>query len=190
MRFDSHLNVLLTAAVGLVNAVTPGHDGAQVMAVPDGAERATAVGRVLVSRGRPAVVTPAEGAELASYANTVRAVFVASAADEPDVAARLVNELLLRTGARPQLDHGPDGWGLHFHGSDDSVVIGWAAGIASALAICAGQRPGRRPRCLRSRPLRPGVRRHLQERHPTLLLHPLPEPRQGRSPPSPPVSAI
>ncbi len=138
MRFDSHLNVLLTAAVGLVNAVTPGHDGAQVMAVPDGAERATAVGRVLVSRGRPAVVTPAEGAELASYADTVRAVFVASAADEPDVAARLVNELLLRTGARPQLDHGPDGWGLHFHGSDDSVVIGWAAGIASALAICAG----------------------------------------------------
>lgn len=138
VRFDSHLEALLEAAVGLVNAVTPGHDGAAVMAVPNGAERATAIGRVLVSRGRHADITPAEGAELASYADTVRAVFVATAAGQSDTAAGLVNDLLLRTGARPQLDQGPEGWGLHFHGADDGVVIGWAAGIASALAICAG----------------------------------------------------
>ncbi|MGA8845639.1 MAG: CGNR zinc finger domain-containing protein [Nocardioides sp.] len=138
MRFDSHLEALLGAAVGVVNAVTPGFDGAHAMVVPDGTERADAIGRVLVSGGRPARVTPAEGAELASYADSVRAVFVASAAGETGAAARLVNDLLLRTGARPQLDRGPEGWGLHFHGSDDSVVIGWIAGISSALAICIG----------------------------------------------------
>ncbi len=138
MRFDSHLETLLAAAVGLVNAVTPGHDGATVQSVPRGAERAAAVSGVLVSRGRPARVTVAEADELTAYAATVREVFTARAGGDLDRAADLVNDLLLRTGARPQLDRGPDGWGLHFHGADDDVVVGWAAGIASALAICAG----------------------------------------------------
>lgn len=138
VRFDSHLETLLDAAVGLVNVVTPGHDGSVAVQEPVGVERSAAISGVLVSAGRPARVSVAEGAELAAYAVTVRAVFVASAAGEVDAAARLINELLLQTGARPQLDYGPDGWGLHFHGADDSVVLGWTAGLASALAICAG----------------------------------------------------
>ncbi len=138
MRFDSHLEALLAAAVGLVNVATPGYDGARAHVVPEGGERSTTIGRVLTSRGRPAVVSVAEADELTAYAAQVRAVFAASAAGDLDAASELVNRMLLQTGARPQLDRGPDGWGLHFHGADDGVVVGWSAGLASALAICAG----------------------------------------------------
>ena len=138
MRFDSHIETLLAATVALVNAVTPGHDGATAVTPPVGEALEDAVGGALVSQGRHARVTPAQGAELASYAASLRAVFVATDAGEVDRAAGLVNDLLARTGARPRLDQGPEGWGLHFHGADDGVVLGWSAGLASALAVCVG----------------------------------------------------
>ena len=138
VRFDSHIETLLDAAVGLVNGLTLGHDGTAPVTPPTGAERAALAGDVLVSQGRSARVSVAQGTELASYAVQVRDVFVATAAGEVDRAADLVNDLLARTGARPRLDRGPEGWGLHFHGADDGVVLGWTAGFASALAICVG----------------------------------------------------
>lgn len=95
-------------------------------------------GGALVSQGRSAVVTIGQAAQLAGYADLVRAVFVATDAADLDAAAERVNDLLARTEARPRLDRGPEGWGLHFHGADDGVVLGWAAGLASALALCLG----------------------------------------------------
>lgn len=138
MHFDSHVETLLTAAVGLVNTVTPGHDGTAQTAMPGSADLARTVGEVLVSQGRHSRVTATQAAELASYAALVRGVFVASDGGDVDLAATRVNDLLERTGARPRLDRGTDGWGLHFHSADDGVVLGWAAGFASALALCVG----------------------------------------------------
>ena len=54
-------------------------------------------------------------------------------------AAETVNALLRDSGARPQLDEDPaDGWHLHFHGADDSVVLGWTAGCATGMAMAVG----------------------------------------------------
>ena len=138
MRFDSHVEALLAASVGLVNHLTPGHDGITPVEAPSGRERRATCARVLVSLGRSPAVTPTQGAELAAYAVLVREVYVATATGAVDDAARLVNDLLRRTGARPQLDLAPDGWVLHFHGPDDGLVVGWSAGIAAALALCLG----------------------------------------------------
>jgi predicted RNA-binding Zn ribbon-like protein len=42
------------------------------------------------------------------------------------------------THARPQLDRTDQGWNLHFHGADDTLANGWAAGCASGLALALG----------------------------------------------------
>lgn len=138
MRFDSHVETLLAAAVGLVNLLTPGHDGTQPVAPPTGVGATAAVGAVLVSQGRRSRVTAADARRLGGVARELREVF--AAVDRGDVgrAAVLVNALLESTGARPRLDRFEDGWSLHFHGPDDGVVVGWSAGFASALALCVG----------------------------------------------------
>ncbi|QHA02116.1 hypothetical protein GQF42_00980 [Streptomyces broussonetiae] len=68
----------------------------------------------------------------------MRAVFEAVDGGHINQAAQLVNDLLRTTGARPQLDR-VDGepWQVHFHGSDDTLSVGWSAGCATALALAA-----------------------------------------------------
>jgi predicted RNA-binding Zn ribbon-like protein len=47
--------------------------------------------------------------------------------------------MLADTGARPRLDrHDGEPWHLHFHGAEDSLVTGWAAGCATGLAVVLG----------------------------------------------------
>ncbi len=139
MNFDSHVLRLLTAAVGLVNELTAGHLGTHDVAVPRGSRRREAVARVLAGDGRPPEVSTAEGDHLAVTAVALRVVFEAADAGRVDDAAAAVNRLLGSTGARPQLDRFADGrWSLHFHGVDDSLAVGWAAGCASALALALG----------------------------------------------------
>lgn len=68
-----------------------------------------------------------------------RIVFEAAHTDDTDRAAHEVNALLLDTNARPQLDQtGSPGWSLHFHGADDTLANGWAAGCAAGLAMALG----------------------------------------------------
>ena len=51
----------------------------------------------------------------------------------------MLNALLKRTGARPQLDPlDAGGWHVHFHGSTDALATGWAAGCATGLALAIG----------------------------------------------------
>lgn len=138
MRFDSHVETLLAAAVGLVNGLTPGHDGPTPYDAPHGPALAAAAREALVSQGRRSRVTAEQARELAGWAGRVRPVFVAGDAGRTDEAARLVNALLADTQARPRLDRFDDGWSLHFHGPDDGVVLGWMAGVASALALVVG----------------------------------------------------
>ena len=63
----------------------------------------------------------------------------AVAAEQTEAAVRLVNDMLATTGARPRLDrHDGEPWHLHFHGAEDSLVTGWAAGCATGLAVVLG----------------------------------------------------
>jgi predicted RNA-binding Zn ribbon-like protein len=66
-------------------------------------------------------------------------VFEEASAGAIDDAAAQVNALLIRTGARPELErHDGQSWHLHYHAADNSLPNGWAAGCATGLAVVLG----------------------------------------------------
>jgi hypothetical protein len=139
MRFDSHVLALLEAVVGLVNGLTPGAAQGALRESPSAAERTVVLREVLTTPSGVPRITHDDAARLTTIAHRLRFVFKAVEEDDIDAAARAVNHLLRDFGARPQLDHAPaDGWNVHFHGSDDSLVVGWTAGCAAALALALG----------------------------------------------------
>lgn len=143
MLFDSHVANLLETTVKLVNRLTPGLDGGHAVPVPKG-ERAlrVAVRDSINSQGYDVSLRGVRADDARMIGSTVtEARRVIEDIDREDLAtaARRVNVLLRRTGARPQLDtHGPGVWNLHFHGPDDTFGVGWSAGIAAGLAMALG----------------------------------------------------
>ncbi len=141
MTFDSHVLNLVDVASRLVNALTPGLDGGHEVALPTGPERVRATAAALGGNGRTTPhVTPKQATSLAAYAGQMRRVFDAAEAGDLTEATRVLNRILERTGARPQLDPLPDGdgWHVHFHGTTDGLATGWAAGCATGLALAIG----------------------------------------------------
>ena len=185
MNFNSHTDVAVRVAVALVNLLTPGEDRGRGYQPPEDDERTAAVGAVLhASGGREA--TWEEAAELCFVAAELRGVFEAVSTGAIDDAAARVNEMLIRTGARPELErHDGQSWHLHFHAADNSLPNGWAAGCATGLAVVLGGSHVRPARRLHRTSVRPGLRRHLTQRHPAVLLHVLSEQSQDRRLPGP-----
>ncbi|WP_235534681.1 CGNR zinc finger domain-containing protein [Nocardioides sp. Soil777] len=138
------MTVLLDAGVALVNATTPGHDGTDPVGAPTGRELQEAVRHALTRDDYRPTVSPATAVLLADVAADVRAVYVAAGSGDLDAAAARVNDLLERTDARPRLTHTETGWDLHFHGPDQTVARGWAAGLAAGLALALGSDRGGR----------------------------------------------
>jgi predicted RNA-binding Zn ribbon-like protein len=134
------MDVVVTVAVSLVNMLTPGQDRGQPHPPPDDAGLpGTATAALRTGNPETRDVSLPEAIELRSIAAQLRAVFEAVAAGDVDSAARKVNHLLAATGAHPWLDrHDGEPWHLHFHGSQDSLVTGWAAGCATGLAVVLG----------------------------------------------------
>ncbi|MEV6756589.1 CGNR zinc finger domain-containing protein [Streptomyces sp. NPDC051214] len=131
---------LLDAAVSLVNALTDGERQGRPYTAPHGDRLPEAVHEALpLSDARDAAIDPDHAAYLARTAQQLREVFDAVDTGRTDNAAELVNGLLRTTGARPQLDH-VDGepWQVHFHGTTDTLALGWSAGCATALALAIG----------------------------------------------------
>lgn len=140
MTFDSHVLNLVDVAARLVNAVTPGLDGGHEVAMPSGPSRQRAVAEALGGGDRRTpVVTARQAISLAAHAVQMRRVFEATERGDLAEAARVLNVMLKRTGARPQLDPlAEGGWHVHFHGTTDSLATGWAAGCATGLALAIG----------------------------------------------------
>lgn len=140
MAFDSHVLTLVDVAARLVNALTPGWRGGQAVEAPTGAERVRATAEALGGEGRRVPqVRPHEADALAELATELRVAFEAAHEGDLARAAATVNALLAATGARPQLDPLPGGgWHVHFHGTDDTLATGWAAGCATGLALALG----------------------------------------------------
>jgi predicted RNA-binding Zn ribbon-like protein len=139
--FTSHTSAVVTVAVRLANALTPGEAHGRPFVPPTGGGLPAAVTAALRAGRRDDVptVTPGEAAEFLAVAAAIREVFDAVASGCTDAAARLVNEMLARTGARPRLDrHDGEPWHLHFHGAEDSLVTSFAAGCATGLAVVLG----------------------------------------------------
>jgi predicted RNA-binding Zn ribbon-like protein len=134
------MDAVVTVAVRLVNALTPGEAHGRPYLPPTGAALPAAVTAALrAGRQDTREVSSREAAGFPVVAKALRAVFDAVAAGRTDDAARLVNEMLARTGARPRLDrHDGEPWHLHFHGAEDSLATSWAAGCATGLAVVLG----------------------------------------------------
>ena len=140
MNFTSHMDAVVTVAVELVNTLTAGKArGRSYLPPADGALRRTVTQALRAGTPDVREVSQQEAAEFRAVAAALRCVFIAVAAGDTDTAARLVNSMLAETGARPQLDsHDGEPWHLHFHGSADSPMMGWAAGCATGLAVVLG----------------------------------------------------
>lgn len=138
VSFDSHARSVLTASVEYVNRLTPGYSGGAAYAAP--ADEQQAVTEALTAIGYPPRSVPVDDARrLVQLAGRMRVVFEAVGAGDLDAAATEINALLLETNARPQLDRGRDRpWSLHFHGPDEQLANGWAAGCAAGLALAVG----------------------------------------------------
>jgi predicted RNA-binding Zn ribbon-like protein len=149
------MDAVVTVAVHLANALTPGEAHGRPYLPPGGAALPVAVTAALRA-GRPDTrdVTQAEADQFLALAGSIRAVFDAVSAGRGDAAAGVINQMLADTGARPRLDrHDGQPWHLHFHGAEESLVTGWAAGCATGLAVVVGSDLGGRlgvctaPRC-------------------------------------------
>jgi predicted RNA-binding Zn ribbon-like protein len=130
----------VAASVGLINALTAGESRGRPYQPPDDADLPATVAAVLHAVS-PATreVSGADAVALRGFAGELRTIFEAVSRDDVETAAQQVNKLLAQTGARPALDrHDGEGWHLHFHGCDDGLAIGWAAGCATGLAIVLG----------------------------------------------------
>ena len=161
----------------LVNGLTPGLDGGHEISLPRGEERQRAVGEALGGSGRRTPdVTSRQATSLAAYAVQMRRVFEAVERDDLAEAARVLNLMLKRTGARPSWTRSPR-------------VVGTCASTARPTPWRRGGRPAVPPAWLwpsaatwpvgwasRGGPLRPGVRGHLEEPNPEVLLDDVPEP--------------
>ena len=124
--------------MALVNLLTPGEDRGRGYQPPEGDERTAKVGSLLRANGGRAA-TWEEAAELCFVAAELREVFEAVSTGDIDDAAARVNALLIRTGARPELErHDGQSWHLHFHAADNLLPSGWAAGCATGLAVVLG----------------------------------------------------
>jgi predicted RNA-binding Zn ribbon-like protein len=140
VNFNSHVDAVVTVAVGLVNMLTPGQSRGHGYQPPAGRALHDAVTGALRA-GQPATrhVTAAEAADLTKTAAQLRVVFNAVDGGDVDAAAQQVNAMLAATGAHPQLDsHDGEPWHLHFHGRTDALAQGWAAGCATGLAVVLG----------------------------------------------------
>jgi predicted RNA-binding Zn ribbon-like protein len=140
VNFTSHADAVVAVAVELVNALTPGEAYGRPHEPPDDRSLPAVVAAAL-SAGRSEVrqVSLREAAAFRPVASAIRSVFDAAAAGQTDAAARLVNDMLAQSGARPRLErHDGQPWHLHFHGAEDSLVTSWAAGCATGLAVVLG----------------------------------------------------
>jgi predicted RNA-binding Zn ribbon-like protein len=140
--FDSHIALLLEASVSFVNELTGGERRGRPFTAPTGDALPAAAAAAIptgTQGSRPATLSVESADYLACAAAVMRRVFEAMEDDRVDDAADAVNGLLRETGARPQLDRVPgEPWQVHFHGSDDTYGVGWAAGCATALALAVG----------------------------------------------------
>jgi predicted RNA-binding Zn ribbon-like protein len=134
--FDSHMSNTVATTVAAVNVVTPGDAHGRPYQPPTGDALVDDVVAALRHAYRP---TAAEIAELATYLDRLRDVFVQRAADGLDGACARCNDLLRSTGAIPELArHDGEAWHLHFHPVAAPWAVGWAGSMATALAVVLG----------------------------------------------------
>lgn len=139
--FDSHVSAVVLGSAELINALTPGEFAGRPHPAPTEAAARTLVEQIvrrdLAKSGT--TLTDDDVADFVAVARRLRAVYVAVADNDLDLAAETLNALMLRWNAVPTLSrHDNEPWHLHYHRAEAPYVEGWAAGMATALAYVVG----------------------------------------------------
>ncbi|MET7282325.1 CGNR zinc finger domain-containing protein [Kribbella sp. NPDC005582] len=139
MEPTEHLQASLTAAVALANVFGAPQRQGRPAAPPD-AEAVRDVLRLTTNRTVPI--------EVHDYETGARQLYDAlSLLPDLDKAVEVVNDLLRRTQAAPQLTREPGQlWHLHFAAPGASVATGWLAEFATAVAMLLGSHDSERLR--------------------------------------------
>lgn len=130
---------VVAAAVAAVNALQPGQRRGRDFTADTGPGEVADVLAAAGSQFARQVPEPAELDALRGYTGRFHAVFAAAGAGDMDRACTGVNRLLADTRAAPVLSrHSGEPWHLHFHAPGADWATGWAAPMATALAIVLG----------------------------------------------------
>ena len=136
VNFNSHTDAVVAVSAELVNTATPGSRRGRPYPIPEDGELAKALTAALRARGH---MDATKARKLVAAAGRLRVVFEQAGHGDIDAAAGSVNALLDELRPTPYLErHDGEPWHLHYHGTQDSLVTGWAAGCAAGLAVVLG----------------------------------------------------
>lgn len=138
MKYESYADRGVESAVELVNRLTPGWSRGHAWVLPQDAKARRTLAQAVEARvsGRPVHLASEAGEALISLAAELRFVFELAAQKHADRAAALVNSLLRRYQAAPQLArHDGEAWHLHFHSQDLEAGRAVARGATCVIAL-------------------------------------------------------
>jgi len=138
MNFDSYTDLGMEAAAELVNRLTPGLDRGHAHPLPTAPlpRRAKAAAAEAAIWGASDALSATDAEAFFSLAEALREVFQSASNGAVDEAAPMVNHLLQRYHAAPQLArHDGEGWHLHFHSQEKEAGRAQARGATCAIAL-------------------------------------------------------
>ncbi|HVK20485.1 MAG TPA: CGNR zinc finger domain-containing protein [Actinokineospora sp.] len=141
MDFDSHSSIVVESALVLANEVTSGHRRGKPYDAPAGPALTAALADAFAALNPTWEPPPSDdaAARLAAWGVRLHRIIAAVDTGDVDSACEEVNRITAETGATPVLSrHDGEAWHLHFHALDASWEVGWAAAMATGLAIVLG----------------------------------------------------
>ncbi|MGH7642392.1 MAG: CGNR zinc finger domain-containing protein [Candidatus Dormibacteria bacterium] len=149
MKFESYADRGVESAVELVNRLSPGWARGRSWELPQEPSSRRQLAQEVEAKisGKAVSLKGQAGEELIRLAADLRSVFELMAQGRPDRAAALVNSLLTRYQAAPQLArHDGESWHLHFHSQDKEAgrAVARGAMCVIALAVVIGSPGGAR----------------------------------------------
>src|ERR1035437_10012620 len=144
MKFESYADRGVESAVELINRLSPGWSRGRAWELPrDAVSRRELAQEVEAKTSQRSVHLRGQaGEELIRLAADLRSIFELMARGRQERAAALVNSLLIRYQAAPQLaKHDGEAWHLHFHSQDKEAgrAVARAAVCVIALAVVIGR---------------------------------------------------
>ncbi|MGH7692465.1 MAG: CGNR zinc finger domain-containing protein [Candidatus Dormibacteria bacterium] len=138
MKFESYADRGVESAVELVNRLSPGWAKGREWALPREPVARRQLAQEVEARlsGRPVSLRGQAGEEMIRLAAELRMIFELVSRARHDRAALLVNALLGRYQAAPQLArHDGEAWHLHFHSQDKEAGRAMARGAMCVIAL-------------------------------------------------------
>jgi predicted RNA-binding Zn ribbon-like protein len=149
MKFESYADRGVDPAVELINRLSPGWSQGRLWRLPVDPVSRRELAQEIEAKisGHPVTLTRQAGEEMIRLACDLRSVFELMSQGRQDRAAAMVNTLLTRYQAAPQLArHDGEPWHLHFHSQakEAGQAVARGAMCVIALAVVIGSPGGAR----------------------------------------------